>query len=148
MRDRFVSNKDKNLEEKAAYYIKVVEPMMRNDGKLIKEVLSNYAKQNNIATDKAQTAKTIENLYKTQKNHIDSILERKPELKAKIQELKNDPNKLDVASGGKKLVSDEPEVKLGENKQKAYSRKDEYKDQLYREKNMDSNDLWISKKGR
>ncbi len=148
MRDGFVSNKDKNLEEKAAYYIKVVEPMMRNDGKLFKEVLSNYAKQNNIATDKAQTVKTIDSLYKNQKNHIDSILERSPELKAKIQELKNDPNKLDVASGGKKLVPDEPEVKLGENKQKAYSRKDEYKDQLYREKNIDPKDFRFSKKGR
>lgn len=149
MTDGFTSGKDKNFDAKAAYYIKVVEPMMRNDGKLFKEVLTGYANlNNNMGADKNQISKKVDAFYKTQKQFIDSVLSRKPELKAKIQELKSDPYKLEVASGGKKLVADEPEIKLGENKEKASSIKNVYKDQLYRDKNINVDDFRLASKAR
>ncbi len=146
MTQEFLNGKDKSLDTQAAYYVKVVEPMMKDNGKLFKEILTDYAKLEN--NGKAKTSSTIDDIYKTQKNFIDNHLKYHPKLNAKIQELKKDPNKLDVASGGEKLVADEPEIKLEEKKVKAFSIKDGYKAQLYKDKNIDIDDIRFSNKAR
>lgn len=107
-------NKAKN---QATFYVDYVEPMLSDDGKVYKQLMTNYGKNHGLS--EADAKARANELYKEDVNNIKEVVKNSPELRSEINKLIKDSPKLqaefDKINSNKEIKSNEPAINEPQN---------------------------------